>query len=181
MKVFLGLAKAISKDTARPLTEFLTKAQITFLKKWCIDGLTAKGDMQTPFKDIHDTFVKAGEYEGGAVPALYRGVNLSQKEFDKLIRSGELIAKGNVQSWTADPKMALQYASGTMVNKPKAVAVVFKKPKGTDVIVALQMIARRVGWHFKMGLPFNKEYILPGQPLKASEIVFGRIHRLVEG
>lgn len=175
MKVLLGLAAAArthkSRDDSTPLDKFLSKAQITFLKKWCIDGGTARGDLQTPFKAIHDTFVKAGEYESGPVPALYRGVNLSQKEFDTLIRTGELIAKGNVQSWTAEPRMALQYASGSMVNKPKAVAVVFKKPKGTDVLIELQHIARRVGWHFKQGMPFNKEFILPGQPLKASEIV----------
>lgn len=168
MKVFVSLAKVAA---ARTLTEFLSADQLKFLKKWCVDGSVAKGDLQTPFKAVRKSFEKAGEYDDAAVPALFRGVNLSAKEFDTLIRTGELPTKGNVQSWTADASMAGRYANGSMNTKVKPFAVVFKKPKGTPVIIGLRLIARRVGAHFKSAVPYNKEFILPGEPLKSTEIV----------
>lgn len=171
MKVLVSVAAA-RRPARRPLDEFLTKDQIKFLKKWCVDGAVAKGDLQTPFKAIRKAFEKAGEYKGESVPALYRGVNLTAKEFDTLIRTGELPVKGNVQSWTSNAGKAHGYAQGSMNAKPKAFAVVFKKPKGTDAIIDLGDIAGRVGDHFKEGSPYNKEFILPGAPLKSTEVVW---------
>jgi len=152
--------------------KILTEKQLMFLRKWCIGGSNTTPDALRLFSAIRKRLENAGEYVETHKGPLYRGINLSYKEFLELVDTGILKKRSGAVSWTAGKEKATQYSKGAMVLNPKPIGVVFKQ-KGSEIegkILELGKLGSQLGDFFKLGAAFNREIICKDENLTVSQV-----------
>jgi len=175
MKILISLSAKVEKYRT-PLDSILSKAELKFLKSWCIDGSVATSASLELFKTIRKKLEKAGVYVESKGAPIFRGINLTTAQFEKLVIDGGLPETGTTAvSWTRDPNKALAYSKGSMKRTPGPVCVILKKKTGSyasEKVIELMDVAQRVAAHFKAGAPFNREVILRSKPLSIEDVAF---------